>query len=377
MMERRVMETTGTENSLLGFGCMRFPTKDGKIDKERSAKMIDMAYKAGVTYYDVAYPYHGGEAEPVLGEILKKYDRSTFHLATKLPCWEVHSLDDAKRLFAYQLERLQVDYFDYYLLHALDINRFREMVSYGVPEYLAELKEQGKIRNLGFSFHDKYESFVEIVNYRDWDFCQIQYNYMDRFEQAGDRGVELVTEKGIPLVIMEPIKGGTLAVLPEEVTEPFRKLRPDASTASWALRFVASKPIVKVILSGMSAEEQVQDNLNTFINYEPLTEEEAAAVDEVTAMIKARVRNGCTGCRYCMPCPNGVDIPRNFSVWNQFGMYGNVGSAKWNWSRVDDSAKAKNCIECGACEAACPQHLSIRENLAALQKELDEVCGEA
>ncbi len=336
MMERRVMETTGTENSLLGFGCMRFPTKDGKIDKERSAKMIDMAYRAGVTYYDVAYPYHGGEAEPVLGEILKKYDRSTFHLATKLPCWEVHSLDDAKRLFAYQLERLQVDYVDYYLLHALDINRFREMVSYGVPEYLAEMKAAGRIRNLGFSFHDKYESFVEIINYRDWDFCQIQYNYMDRWEQAGDKGVALATEKGIPLVIMEPIKGGTLATLPEEVMAPFRAIRPDASAASWALRFVASKPIIKVILSGMSTEEQVQDNLNTFT------------------------------------CPNGVDIPRNFSIWNQFGMYGNVGSMKWNWDRMDDAAKAKNCVECGACEAACPQHLSIRENLAALQIELDE-----
>ena len=171
---------------------------------------------------------------------------------------------------------------------------------------------------------------------------------------------------------MEPIKGGTLATLPDEVMAPFRALRPDASAASWALRFVASKPIIKVILSGMSTEEQVQDNLNTFINYEPLTEEEAKAVDEVTANIKARVHNGCTGCRYCMPCPNGVDIPRNFSIWNQFGMYGNVGSMKWNWDRMDDAAKAKNCVECGACEAACPQHLSIRENLAALQIELDE-----
>ena len=158
---------------------------------------------------------------------------------------------------------------------------------------------------------------------------------------------------------------------------PFRAIRPDASAASWALRFVASKPIIKVILSGMSAEDQVQDNLNTFINYEPLTEEEAKAVDEVTAIIKARVHNGCTGCRYCMPCPNGVDIPRNFSIWNQFGMYGNVGSMKWNWSRMEDSAKAKNCVECGACEAACPQHLSIRENLAALQAELDEACANA
>ena len=376
MMEKRVMPTTGTENSLLGFGCMRLPVKDGKIDYDRAAKMIDTAYNAGVTYYDVAYPYHGGEAEPVLGRILKNYDRSTFHLATKLPCWEVHSLDDAKRLFAYQLERLQVEYFDYYLLHALDIKRFREMVSYGVPEYLAELKEQGKIRNLGFSFHDDYAAFEEIINYRDWDFCQIQYNYMDRNEQAGDKGVALATEKGIPLVIMEPIKGGTLATLPDVVTEPFRAIRPDASTASWALRFVASHPIIKVILSGMSSEEQVADNLNTFINYEPMTEEELAAVDEVTARIRARVRNGCTGCRYCMPCPNGVDIPRNFSVWNKFGMYENVGSTRWDWNHVPDDAKAKNCVECGACEAACPQHLSIRENLAALQVELDTVTAE-
>ncbi len=372
-MEMRHLDKSGIDVSLLGFGCMRFPTKDGKIDRERSAAMIDMAYKAGVTYYDVAYPYHGGEAEPVLGEIMKKYDRSTFTFATKLPCWEVHSLDDAKRLFHLQLERLQTDYVDFYLLHALDINRFREMVSYGVPEYLAELKEQGKIRNLGFSFHDRYESFVEILNYRDWDFCQIQYNYMDREEQAGDRGVQLCTEKGIPLVIMEPIKGGTLAVLPDEVMEPFRAIRPDASAASWALRFVASHPIIKVILSGMSAEDQVADNLHTFTEYEPLTAEELEAVEEATRRIRARVRIGCTGCRYCMPCPNGVDIPRNFSVWNQYGMYANEGSTRWNWSRMEEDKKAKNCVGCGACEDACPQHLPIREKLAQLQAELDAI----
>ncbi len=370
-MEKRVIESLGIETSLLGFGCMRLPVRDGQIDKERAAAMIDTAYRAGVNYFDVAYPYHGGQAEPVVGEILKRYDRDTFYLATKLPCWEVHCLDDAKRLLDLQLERLQTDHIDFYLLHALDRNRFREMVSYGVCEYLEEARAMGKIRYLGFSFHDGYDAFEEIVNYRKWDFCQIQYNYMDRNEQAGDRGVQLCTEKQIPMIIMEPIKGGTLATLPEAVLEPFRRLKPDASTASWALRFVGSRPIVKVILSGMSTEEQVADNLKTFGSFAVLSEEEEAAVNETTELIRARVRNGCTGCRYCMPCPNGVDIPGNFSVWNRFGMYANEGDAKWNWKMLPDDKKAKNCIGCGACEDACPQHLQIRRDLQAVQNEMD------
>lgn len=374
MMEMRKSDKLGIETSILGFGCMRLPVKDGKIDRERTADMFDTAIKAGVNYFDTAFPYHNGESELVVGELLKKYDRNSFYLATKLPLWAVHSFADAKEKFQLQLERLQTDYFDFYLMHACNRNSFREMVSYGVVEFLEEMKAAGKIRHLGFSFHDSYEAFEEIINYRDWDFCQIQYNYMDRNEQAGDRGIALCEKKNVPLIIMEPIKGGTLANLPEEVTAGFREARPDATSSSWALRFVASRPMVQVILSGMSTEEQLADNLRTFCEYEPLSEEEERLVEATADAIRARVRIGCTGCRYCMPCPNGLDIPKNFSIWNTYGMYSNAGHTKWQWEHeISAEAKAENCIGCGSCEAACPQQLPIIEQLQILSRELNSL----
>ena len=375
MMEKRVMPTTGTENSLLGFGCMRFPTKDGKIDYERSAKMIDMAYNAGVTYYDVAYPYHGGEAEPVLGKILKKYDRSTFHLATKLPCWEVHSLDDAKRLFAYQLERLQVDYVDYYLLHALDINRFREMVSYGVPEYLAELKEQGKIRNLGFSFHDKYESFVEIINYRDWDFCQIQYNYIDEVTQAGVKGLKAAAEKGIPVIIMEPLRGGKLVDIPNNAKTVLTQSPRKWTAPELALRWLWNQKEVSCVLSGMNSLEMIEENcrIASDVNVDEFTQEDFELTKRVKDIIQSKTKVGCTGCRYCMPCPKNVDIPSIFASYNSMYTESRV-SALADFIRVmalrKDSAFADQCIGCGKCEQHCPQHIEIRKQLKMADKKL-------
>ena len=247
-MEKRKIEKLGISPSLLGFGCMRLPLcADGTIDEARAEKLIDEAMAKGVTYYDTAYPYHNGDSEPFVGKVLDKYDRSSYYLATKLPCWKVNCLDDAKRLFEEQLTRLHKDYVDFYLLHALDKSRWTLMKELGVVEYCEELKKQGKIRYLGFSFHDDYEAFEEILSYKDWDFCQIQYNYMDTDTQAGDKGYELSVKKDVPLVIMEPVKGGSLASLPDEVTGELRQTRPNASLASWALRWVASHENVKVI----------------------------------------------------------------------------------------------------------------------------------
>ena len=372
-MEYRNLERLGVSPSLLGFGCMRFPlNEDGSICEPEAEKMLDTAIEAGVTYIDTAYPYHNGDSEHFLGRVLKKYNRKDFFLATKLPIWNVKTLEDAKRLFQEQLDRLQVDYIDFYLLHCLDKEKWQTVLDLGLIPYFEEMKRQGKIRFFGFSFHDDYEVFETIATYRSWDFCQIQYNYIDTDIQAGDNGYALTEKLGIPLVIMEPVKGGSLAQLPEDVTEPFKKARPDSSISSWALRWVASKPNVKVVLSGMSTMEQVEDNLHTFGNFEPLTQKESELVSQVAYAIKKRTKNGCTGCAYCMPCPFGVDIPKNFRIWNDLSMYGNKEKAKQAFfQELDVSARADQCKKCGKCETVCPQSIAIRENLKAAAKELN------
>ncbi len=373
-MEKRRLEKLGIETSLLGFGCMRFPTTaEGKIDRAEAEKMMDKAIAAGVNYLDTAYPYHGGESEVMVGKVLQKYERSSLYVATKLPCWKVEKLEDVEEIFAEQLTKLQTDYIDFYLMHALNKDSFRKMAEMGVVEKLAALKEAGKIKYLGFSFHDSYEVFEEIINYWNWDFCQIQLNYMDADIQAGMRGYRLTEEKGIPLVIMEPIKGGSLAAFADDITGMFKELKPDASVASFALRWVGSLPNVKVVLSGMSTMEQVEDNLKTFGEFEPLSEKESETIDSIVKLINSRVRNGCTGCKYCMPCPAGVDIPGNFRVWNTYHMYQNYNMVKGQWERgLGEEKQAKNCIKCGKCEGACPQKLKIREDLEKVQADLDK-----
>lgn len=373
-MEKRKMENLGIETSLLGFGCMRFPVNaDGSINEELAEEMLDKAIANGVNYIDTAYPYHGGKSEPFVGKALAKYDRNSYYLATKLPVWEVHSLEDVDRIFNEQLTRLRTDYVDFYLLHAMGRDRFHEMRDMGVISKLEEMKAAGKIKYLGFSFHDSYDAFEEMINYKDWDFCQIQLNYMDTEEQAGLKGYQLATDKGIPVVIMEPIKGGSLASFADDITARFRAMDPNASTASFALRFVGSLPGVKVILSGMSNMEQVDDNLNTFIDFKPLSDAEEKEIMDIVSLLRSRVQNGCTGCRYCMPCPAGVDIPGCFQAWNTYHMYQMYDAAKWKWETdLGDKKQAKNCIKCGKCEAACPQKISIREDLEKVQKDFDE-----
>lgn len=369
------IDKLGIDVSLLGFGCMRFPTTaEGKIDEPLAEKMLDEAYATGINYFDTAFPYHNGDSEPFVGKVMSKYDRSTYYLATKLPTWNVGNMDDAKRIFELQRSRIDQNYIDFYLIHALNRGSWTKMRDLGVVEYLQEMKAEGKIKYLGFSFHDEYEVFEEIINYTDWDFCQIQLNYMDTDEQAGMKGYKLAESKNIPTVVMEPIKGGLLANLPEEVVEPFKKLSPEKSIASWALRWVASLPNVKVVLSGMSSYEQVKDNLETFCDFEVMSDDENVAVKEVGEALKKRVNNGCTGCRYCMPCPAGVNIPGNFAIWNRYGIYANDGDARWQWGHeISDSEKAKNCIKCGKCEGVCPQKLKIRDDLECLQKKMDSL----
>lgn len=377
-MEYRMMQNINAKTSLLGFGCMRFPlNQDGSIDEEETFAMLDKAYQAGVNYFDTAYPYHGGASEPVVGRALARYPRESFYLATKLPIWEVKTIDDVKTIFTKQLERLNMEYVDFYLMHALNKERWETIKKLGILNYCEELRKEGKIRYLGFSFHDDYEVFEEIVTSYSWDFCQIQLNYMDKDTQATTKGVELAESLGIPMVIMEPVKGGSLANLPDDINKMFQEVRPEDSIASWALRYVGSFSNVKVILSGMSDMSQVEDNLKTFVNFESLSDQEQQVVENVAETLHSRVQNGCTACKYCMPCPVGVNIPGSFGVWNEYHVYGNLKDTAYSWAKeIPEEAKPKNCIKCGKCEKVCPQKISIREDLERLQKELDEVvCG--
>lgn len=380
-MEYRNWDNLGAQPSLLGFGCMRFPKRaDGSIDEPEAERMLNRAKQAGINYFDTAWGYHSGACEPFLGKAIAKWDRESFYLATKLPTYAVETLDDAKDFFEQQRRRLGVEYFDFYLLHTLNGPRFQKMVDLGVVDWCLELQRQGKIKRFGFSFHDGYAAFAQILAHHKWDFCQIQLNYMDTDaeEQASMKGYELAASQGVPVIIMEPVRGGGLAQLPDAVLGAFRREHPEWSNAAWALRWAADLPNVMTVLSGMSSMEQLEENLATFGDLRPLTRAEHAAVEETAAAILSRTNNPCTACRYCMPCPSGVDIPVNFRIWNQYGMYRNTAGAVQSWKfEIKDEARAKNCVGCGACEKLCPQSIDIRRDLARLQSELDALPDDA
>ena len=368
--------------SLLGLGTMRLPLRDAadqtSIDEEKAQEIFDYAYAHGVNYFDTAYPYHGGQSEPFVGRVIAKWPRESFYLATKMPLWQCGSLEEAQHIFEEQLRRLGVEYIDFYLLHSLYVARYDRAKEMGIVDWLWEQKKLGRIRSFGFSCHDNAAGLEHILRDQPWDFCQLQYNYLDTDDRAeeisGDRGYQLTEELNIPLIIMEPIKGGTLANLPADAAASLAALDPDASAASWALRWVGSHKNVHLILSGMSAEEQLADNLATFAQFRPLNDAEMDAVAETARILHSRIKIGCTGCRYCMPCPMGVDIPDNFSIWNKLGMFGQPEAIKHQWeAHFPDAEKASHCVRCGKCEAACPQHLPIRNALAQLQQELDQL----
>lgn len=359
--------------SLLGFGAMRLPvTKEGLIDREEAKAMIDYAYQHGVNYFDTAYPYHNGESEPFVGEVLNDYPRDSYFLATKLPMWQIKTLEDAKVMFNKQLERIDKDYIDFYLLHSMNKDTWKIVLDNNILDFLMEMKKAGKIRNIGFSFHDEYPVFEDMILKFPWDFCQIQFNYMDQDIQAGLKGVKLVEEHKIPLVIMEPIKGGTLANLPDDVKTLMTDYNKDATIASWALRWVAQFSGVMTILSGMSTMDQVIDNINTFTNYKKMTIDENEIINMIEKTLSARVRNGCTGCGYCIPCPAGVRIPICFRAWNEYAKYGTPKVIEWAWHNIESIKGGPDvCIKCGKCEKLCPQHIKIRDDLVKVQKELD------
>jgi len=367
----------GTDISILGYGCMRFTQTMGRIDIKKAEQEILAAYEAGVNYYDTAYVYPGSEA--ALGEILERNSiRDKVYIATKLPHYLIRSRERLETLFQEQLQRLRTDHIDYYLMHMLtDVDTWERMKGLGVTEWLEEKKRSGAIRQVGFSYHGNTDMFCRLVDAYDWDFCQIQYNYMDEHSQAGRRGLHYASEKGLPVVIMEPLRGGRLVNrLPEEAKRIFADHPVQRTPVQWALRWLWDQPEVTCVLSGMNSLEMVQDNCTTAsdVRTGEFTPADQELLTRVVAAINAKMKVGCTGCGYCMPCPKHVDIPGTFAAYNRRHTEGK-GRALVEYAMCTafrkTSTAASNCVGCGKCEQHCPQHLPIREHLKQAQKELE------
>ncbi|MEG2288414.1 MAG: aldo/keto reductase [Clostridium sp.] len=365
-MFKRNFKDTDLEISLLGLGCMRLPLVEGSttdIDYIKAEEIVDYAYSNGINYFDTAYPYHGGQSEKFVGQALKKYPRGSFNLVTKLPIWIIKEEADLERIFNEQLANCQTDYFDFYLCHAIDAAKFKTIKDLNIYEFLCKKKAEGKIRYIGFSFHDVPSVLEEIADAYPWDFAQIQLNYLDWELYKSKEQYEILAEREIPCIIMEPVRGGALANPCEKSNEIFKAARPDMSIASWAIRYAATLPNVLTVLSGMSNMEQIQDNVATMSNFEPLTVEDYKVVDAALDAYKKNNTIPCTGCRYCMDCPIGVDIPEVFKIYNDYAISKYKGVFKKQYLSLPEMARAHNCISCGACMNQCPQSFDIPEKM--------------
>ena len=367
----------GNPISLLGFGCMRFPQTLGKIDIEETEREILTAIEHGVNYFDTAYIYPGSEA--ALGQILARNGlRDKVNIATKLPHYLIKQTDGLEKLFQEELRRLRTDHVDYYLMHMLtDVDTWKRLCDLGIRQWIAEKKASGAIRQIGFSYHGNSDMFCQLVDVYDWDFCQIQYNYMDEHSQAGRRGLHYAHDKGLAVIIMEPLRGGKLVNrLPEEAKKIFADYPIKHTPAQWAFRWLWNQPEITCVLSGMNSDEMVRDNIQTAstVTAGELGPAEETMLKQVVTAINAKMKVGCTGCGYCMPCPKGVDIPGTFAAYNR-----RYSENKF-WGLVDyfmctslrkNSSAASNCIECGKCEKHCPQHIQIRQELKNARKDLE------
>ena len=367
----------GNQVSILGFGCMRFQRKLGAIDYEKAERQIMLAIENGVNYFDTAYIYPGSEA--LLGEVLEKNNaRDKVYIATKLPHYLIKSRAEMDKLFAEELRRLRTDHVDYYLMHMLtDAPTWERMKALGIHEWLQEKKASGAIRQVGFSYHGNSEMFCKLVDAYDWDFCQIQYNYMDEHSQAGRKGLMHANAKGIPVIIMEPLRGGKLVnMLPEEAKKIMTDFPVKRTPAQWAFRWLWNQPEVTVVLSGMNTEEMVLENAQTASEVEvgEMGSAEETMLQDVVKAINSKMKVGCTGCGYCTPCPKGVDIPGTFAAYNRIYSESKFYGLKEYFMCTafrKNVTGASNCIGCGKCEKHCPQGLPIRKHLKEAQKELE------
>jgi len=367
----------GNSLSILGFGCMRFKTVFGKIDFEAAQQQIMTAIQNGVNYFDTAYIYPGSET--LLGEVLEKNNiRDKVYIATKLPHYMVKTTEDLDKIFNEELHRLRTDHIDYYFMHMLaDIDTWNRLKGLGIVEWIAHKKEIGAIRQVGFSYHGNSDMFCKIVDAFNWDFCMIQYNYMDEHTQAGKTGLQYAHKKGLPVFIMEPLRGGRLANnLPETAKRIFDEHKTKYTPAQWSFKWLWNQPEVTVVLSGMNSVEMVMDNINTAssANIGDLDAEDEDMLDRVIEAINSQLKVVCTGCRYCVPCPRGVDIPGAFAAYNRRFSEGKFSALKDYFictALRKNSTAASNCIGCGKCEAHCPQGIEIRTQLKAVAKELE------
>ena len=367
----------GNQISVLGFGCMRFQQKAGRIDMEKAKEQILLAYENGVNYYDTAYIYPGSEA--ALGEILQSASiRDKVNIATKLPHYLVRNHAGLDKYFQEELQRLRTHYIDYYLMHMLtDLNAWEHLKECGIIEWIEEKKKSGQIRQVGFSYHGNTETFCSLIDCYDWDFCQIQYNYMDENSQAGKRGLQYAASKGLPVIIMEPLRGGKLVkMLPKEAENLMRKHPGNYTPAQWAFRWLWDQKEVTCVLSGMNTTEMVQENADmaSLTKEGCFTPEDRKMLEQVAEIINGKMKVGCTGCSYCMPCPHNVDIPGTFAAYNR--TYTENYFSGWKdyfmcTALRKDKTGASNCVQCGKCEKHCPQHIAIRQELKAAKKRLE------
>ena len=366
---------TGEQLSILGYGCMRFTTKAGSIDIDKTEKELLKAYEKGVNYFDTAYVYPGSEA--ALGEILERnHIRDKVNIATKLPQYLIGNRAALDKYFNEELKRLRTDHVDYYLMHHMTaMNQWDKLLKVGIIEWIQEKKAAGQIRNIGFSYHGNTEDFIGILDAYDWDFCQIQYNYMDEHTQAGRKGLEHAAAKGVPVVIMEPLRGGKLVnLLPEKAKEQIRSYEKGYTPAELGLRWLWNQPEVTVVLSGMNSLEMVEENCRIAADAKEgaFDEKDFALIEEVKRIISESELVGCTGCRYCMPCPKGIDIPALFRSYNMTALE-SKSAARFEYAQTvglrKEPAFATQCIGCGKCEQHCPQSIPIREKI----KEADKV----
>lgn len=369
MIDRRMIPQLGCEISRLGYGGMRFPKNGDEVDVEEAVKLLRKAYDMGVNYFDTAVVYHKGESEKIFGKAFEIYDRSSYYLADKMSIWVCKDEQEMKDLFERQLKTLKTDYIDFYLVHSLNRNHYQKVKEFHCVEFLQEMKRQGKIKHLGFSFHDTYPVFTQILDDYDWDFVQIQLNYLDWQNQGAEQLYRELEKRNLPCMVMEPVRGGYLATLDEQRAKPFLELEPNRSIASWAIRWVESLPQVTVVLSGISDMAQLEDNVAMMTNFEPMNEKELEAVAKVVEEIRKVNDIPCTGCRYCMDCPMGVDIPEIFAIYSRLKIFGKDKSFVEDYKEVMENGNgAEHCVGCQQCMNHCPQSIEIPDKLAMIHR---------